>query len=271
VRSRPARTRPDPIRIPLTPVLHLAVLALLELFVAFLSSPVAAIAADSATAASATASDSTSTAPADSSESKKPTGSKFIDPEDGWFDMSTFLQMRGGFIPLVVPVTEPAVGYGAGGGLVFIKENPPLPGGGYRKPNMTVVGGMGTNDGTWAGFAAHTGSWLDDRLQTVVAGLYGSVDLDFFGIGEGPLNDQPIGYDLEPAGGLAQAKYRIGRSPFQVGMGYGMMAFDVTFDADSIRGYDEDAILPCPRPRQEIRIGALAWLQILHRDDPIVV
>jgi hypothetical protein len=174
---------------------------------------------------------SASAAPADS---KKSVGSKFLDPEDGWFDMSEFLTMRGGFIPLVVPVTEPAVGYGAGGGLIFIKENPPLPGGGYRKPNMFVVGGMGTNDGTWAGFAAHTGSWLDDRLQTVVAGLYGSVDLDFFGIGEGPLNDQPIGYDLEPAGGLVQAKYRIGRSPVQVGFGYGMAAFDVTFDADSI-------------------------------------
>jgi hypothetical protein len=48
-----------------------------------------------------------------------PSGSKFLDPEDGWFDMSAFLDMRGGFVPLAVPVTEPAVGYGVGGGLVF--------------------------------------------------------------------------------------------------------------------------------------------------------
>jgi hypothetical protein len=159
--------------------------------------------------------------------------SKFVDPEDGWFDMSAFLDSPAGFVPLVVPVTEPAVGFGVGGGLVFIKKNPPLPEGGYRKPNMLLVGGMATEDGSWAGFAGHTGSWLDDRLQTVVAGIYGSFDLDFFGIGEGPLNEQPLGYDLEPAGGLAQAKYRIGKTPLQVGFGYGLIGFNANFETVS--------------------------------------
>ena len=166
------------------------------------------------------------------SSGTKSSGSKFIDPVDGWFDMSSFLEMPGGFVPLLVPITEPAVGYGAGGGLVFIRKNPPPLGGGYRKPNMLLVGGAATNDGTWSGFAGQSASWFDDRLQTLIAGVYGSVDLDFFGIGEGPLNDHPIGYDLEPAGGMAQAKYRLGRSPVQVGFGYGLIAFDAHFETD---------------------------------------
>jgi len=166
----------------------------------------------------------------DSTGTDKSKGSKFLDPEDGWFDISAFLNTPGGFVPIVVPVTEPAVGYGAAGALVFIKKNEPLASGGYRKPNILAVGGMGTEDGSWAGFGAHTGSWLDDRLQTVVAGVYGSLDLDFFGIGEGSLNERPVGYDLEPAGGVVQAKYRIGSTPAQVGFGYGLVAFQATFE-----------------------------------------
>src|SRR6188474_1908256 len=66
--------------------------------------------------------------------------SKFIDPIDGWFDISAFLDTGHGFVPIAVPITEPAVGYGGAGGLVFIRRNPALPSGHYRRPNMTMVG-----------------------------------------------------------------------------------------------------------------------------------
>lgn len=41
--------------------------------------------------------------------------SRWVDPEDGWFDLSSFREHPHGFIPLVVPITQPAVGYGAAG------------------------------------------------------------------------------------------------------------------------------------------------------------
>src|SRR5690348_11474362 len=53
------------------------------------------------------------------------TPSKFRSPEDGWLDVSEFLEEKYGFLPLVVPITEPAVGYGAAGGLLFLSK--PLP------------------------------------------------------------------------------------------------------------------------------------------------
>lgn len=158
------------------------------------------------------------------------TESKFIDPADGWFDISGFLDTGHGFVPIAAPITEPAIGYGAAGGLVFIRRHPPLPSGHYRRPNMTLVGGMGTENGTWAGFAGHSGSWRDDRMQTLVAGLYGSIELDFYGFGDSPLSDRPAHYELDPAGGFAQARYRIGDSRVQVGLAYGLMQFDVSFD-----------------------------------------
>src|SRR5262245_12172787 len=70
--------------------------------------------------------------------------SKFIDREDGWFDISAFLDTGHGFVPILIPVTEPAVGYGLAGAAVFINRNPPGADGSYRRPNMTMVGGMGT-------------------------------------------------------------------------------------------------------------------------------
>ncbi len=160
--------------------------------------------------------------------------SKLKDPEDGWFDVSSFLDTGHGFVPIVVPVTEPAIGYGAGGGLVFIKRNPPLASGKYRRPNMTMVGGMGTENGTWAGFAGHSASWDEDRLQTLLAGLYGSIQLDFYGIGEGELNDHPVRYEIEPLGGLLRAHYRIGDSRIQLGLAYGYASMAVSFDGDSL-------------------------------------
>ena len=187
-----------------------------------------------------------SSAPTDTVPSS---GSKFIDPEDGWFDMGQFLDTGHGFIPLAAPVTEPAFGYGLGGGLVFIRKNEPLPTGVYRRPNMLVVGGLGTNDGTWATFAAHVGSWKDDRIQTFVAALYASAELDFFGIGEGQLNDHPVPYDLSPGGGVAQARYRIGRSPALAGLGYAYASVKVTVDAPSAP--------PEMQPLRYSRVGGL--------------
>lgn len=169
--------------------------------------------------------DTTSTAP--------PATSKFIDPHDGWFDVSAFLDTGHGFVPVFVPITEPAVGYGLGGGLVFIRRNPALPSGEYRRPNMTVVGGMGTENGTWAAFAGHSGSWKDDRLQTLAGAVYGSINLDFYGIGDGPLNDHPVQYELEPIGGRVNARYRLGESRVHAGIGYGWASINVSFDDDA--------------------------------------
>jgi hypothetical protein len=43
----------------------------------------------------------------------------FTDPQDGWFDVSDFLGKTYGFVPVIAPVTEPAVGYGATGALLL--------------------------------------------------------------------------------------------------------------------------------------------------------
>jgi hypothetical protein len=158
--------------------------------------------------------------------------SKFFSAEDGWLDVSKFLDEKYGFMPLVIPITEPAVGYGAAGVLVFIDKPLGQAQAGYGRPNITAVGGMGTENGTRGVMAGDMRHWMGDRLQTLVGVVHASVNLDFYGIGkDNILKDHPQSYNLEPVAALARAKYRIGGSKYWAGLGYALATTDITFDA----------------------------------------
>jgi hypothetical protein len=158
--------------------------------------------------------------------------SKFRSAQDGWFDMSGFLDERYGFLPLFIPITEPAVGYGLGGGLAFVDKPLVGSGAGLGRPNITFVGGLWTENDTWGAAAGDLRNWHDERVQTLLGGVYASVNLDFYGIGEDArLNDRPLRYNLEPKGGMLQGKYRLRKSCFWVGLSYAFAATQVTFDA----------------------------------------
>jgi hypothetical protein len=49
---------------------------------------------------------------------KKP--SPFKDPEDGAFDVGGWIATRTGILPIPIPITEPAIGYGGALALVWI-------------------------------------------------------------------------------------------------------------------------------------------------------
>jgi len=152
--------------------------------------------------------------------------------DDGWLDVSGFLDEKYGFLPIVIPITEPAIGYGAAGALAFLSS--PLGGAkeGMSRPDITAVGGLGTENGTWGGFAGDLRYWLDDRVQTLAGVIHASVELDFYGIGpDDSLGRDPLSYQLEPTGGMLQAKVRLGESHFWAGGRYAGASTDVTFEA----------------------------------------
>src|SRR4051812_15849985 len=88
---------------------------------------------------------------------------------DGWPDMSAFLDEKYGFLPIAMPITEPAVGYGAVGGLAFLSKSFGDAAKGLGRPNITFVGGMGTSNGSWGAFGIDSRYWLEDHLQTLAA------------------------------------------------------------------------------------------------------
>jgi Omp85 superfamily domain len=151
--------------------------------------------------------------------------------DDGWPDMSGFLDEEYGFLPVVMPITEPAVGFGATFGAAFVSQPFGAARQGLGRPNITFVGGMATENGSWGAFAADMRYWLDDRLQTVAAAIYSDVNLDYYGIGEDSvLADNPLRYTLNPVGLALQAKYRVGDTRFWGGLSYAFSVMQVKFD-----------------------------------------
>jgi len=159
-------------------------------------------------------------------------GSPFFSAEDGMLDISTFMSGRLGFLPVPFPITEPAVGYGGGVVLLFVDKPVAAAQAGFGRPNITMVGGLGTENGTWAMLAADIRHWRSDRLKTLVAGAVASLQLDFGGLGTETGGERPLQrYELAPNFLTLQASGRIGRTRCWTGLRYAFANSDVTFES----------------------------------------
>ena len=158
--------------------------------------------------------------PSQPAPAAEPTGWRALvtDPEDGRFDMSNWLLRNKGFLPVPMIITEPAVGYGGGLGLIFFHPNEgqgvdgkPMP------PSVSAVFGMGTENGTWAGGAAHIGFWRQNTIRTTSALIVPSVNIDFFGGGDLPEIPGGIAYQLQGWMAVQNALFRISASNWWAG------------------------------------------------------
>lgn len=157
---------------------------------------------------------------------------RFFDPTDGWFDVSDFLDTAYGFIPIVAPITEPAVGYGAAGALVFIDRDAPGKGQRFARPNIAVAGGLATENGTRGLFGGHLGNWLDGRLRTLVGLADVDANLEFFGLGgERRPGGSGLGYTVAARGGVVGASYRLEDTELWVGLRYALATTRVSLTA----------------------------------------
>jgi len=189
--------------------------------------------------------------------------SRFRSAEDGWFDVSGFLDEAYGFLPIVMPITEPAVGFGAVAALAFLDKPNPEAGAGFGRPNITMVGGLGTDNGSRGLIAGDIRYWLDDRVQTLIGGIKSTINLDYYGSGEaGFRNKHPRTYALDVEAALLQAKMRIGQSQNWVGLGYVLANTGVNFDSRLDNSFE------LRDPERSLRLGGiLASLSHDSRDN----
>jgi hypothetical protein len=140
---------------------------------------------------------------------------KFKDPEDGRFDLSDWLLDQKGVLPVPLFITEPAVGYGGGVVGLFFRESvreradKAKETGRIEPPDIYALGGIGTENGTRAGFAggmvsSDSGRW---RWRGGVAKV--DANLDFFGLG-GQL--APRSYNLSGIASIQHLMMRVGES-----------------------------------------------------------
>jgi hypothetical protein len=155
--------------------------------------------------------------------------SKFRDPEDGKIDVSEYLDTAYGFLPVLAPITEPAVGYGAAAAILFVdRPESDRDGKGYARPNIGMLGGLATENGTRGLFGAHIGNWLDGRTRTLVGAVDADVNLTYFGLGgDSAVSGEGVDYSIKPRGALAGGSYRIGETPFWLGLRYMLATTEV--------------------------------------------
>lgn len=147
---------------------------------------------------------------------------RMFDPADGQLDLGELLASARGFLPIPVIVTEPAVGYG--GGLVGLFVRPRREAGdeGWSRPDLSGVGGFGTENGTWGAMAVDVTHWLDGRVKTMAGAGTGQVNLDFHGLGSTRGSfDTAVRYTLDFTGAVLQANWKVApKSPWALGVRY---------------------------------------------------
>lgn len=142
----------------------------------------------------------------------------FTDPSDGWFDLSAYLDQVYGAVPVIAPITEPAVGYGAAGALIFLDRDPKA--GPGARPDLYAIGGMYTASDSWAVLGGYSGNWLQGDLRTLLGAGYVSLNLKHYGLGDDPaLSGNPIEYNLRATLVGTSAAYRVGSTPLFAGLG----------------------------------------------------
>lgn len=153
----------------------------------------------------------------------------FLDPEDGQLDMSDFLLNKRGFLLNPMVITEPAVGYGGGGTLLFFHESEadgeraegePL----GLPPSVSFAVGAGTESSSWFTGAGHFGTFLEDRLRYLGWAGYASLHVDF------NVQGRSLDYGLDGWALVQQLQVRIGDSDFFVGGRYVYSNLDSEFD-----------------------------------------
>jgi len=183
--------------------------------------------------------------------------SLFKDPEDGAFDVGPWAATRTGILPIPVPITEPAVGYGLalglvkihGGGLAGTKDAPPGVTGKPVPPDVSALGGAATENGTWAAVAAHVGYWGGDRWRYVGVAGYMSPRLSTY-----DAQGRAYGFNLDGWVVYQELKRRVGRTNLFLGARFVWMDTTTTF---------ESGIAPPDAPKPEFAtrdsgLGAVA-------------
>lgn len=170
------------------------------------------------------------------------------DPQDGKLDASRWLlERKGGFLPVPIIVTDPAVGNGGGVALVFFRPNaqPAAETGGTGKqkmiaPDIYAAMAMRTSNGTEAAGVGAVLHFAQDRWRYRGGVGKASVNLDFH-TPDGPiLPSREISYNTDGIAAFQQVFRRLGKRDLYVGLAWIYMDLDLSFDSDSDRDFFND-------------------------------
>ncbi len=154
-----------------------------------------------------------------------------IDTLDQAFDISEFLNTRYGFAFVPTIITEPAVGYGGGGGLLFIHRDPEeIKEGKGQYPSLSGIGGFYTDSKSWALGGGHFGVWKEGSIRYRGGVGYASANLTYYREPVFQNGIERVGFNLKAFGIIQEIIFRLGESNFFLGGSYGFARTTVKFD-----------------------------------------
>lgn len=159
---------------------------------------------------------------------------RFVDEQDAKFDMSEHLLQHRGFLPVPIIVTEPAVGYGLGAGLLFFsesfaeaREKSAARGERFAPPNIGALAAFKTENGSRGAGGGYFGSVAGDRYRYLVGLAKVALNLDYYGV-----LDEPRRFTMEAPAGVVQGLARLGDSDWFAGARYIYVGTEVRFERE---------------------------------------
>lgn len=147
-------------------------------------------------------------------------GAPLRDTLDGALDLSRFLIEKNGFVPVLMVITEPALGgFGLALAPIFLSQKPKQADGRYIPPDITAAFGMYTANESWGFGGGRAGTIIPWGLRYRAFAGYADVNMDFYRalpvVGE-----QKIGVKMRALPILLQAIKQVGRTPLYAGLRY---------------------------------------------------
>ncbi|MEN8123986.1 MAG: hypothetical protein ABFR32_02575 [Bacteroidota bacterium] len=143
-------------------------------------------------------------------------------------DTSKTLNKKKQILPVIIPVTEPAVGYGAIGGILYMIPK--------REPDIIVALAGLTSNGSWFTGGGYVGFWNDGNLRYRGLAGYGKLTLDYYAF-NGKL---PITFDQKIFSLIQQISFRLGNSDYFLGGKYQFSKINIPLHSDP----DFESIIP---------------------------
>ncbi len=182
-------------------------------------------------------------------ENNETEGMSFIDKEDGMLDASEYLSTLYGFLPVPIIITEPAIGYGGGLGLLYFHDKfigQKSASGRSIPTSITGIFAAATENGTKMGGLVHMGYYLEDSLRTVTFAVYSNINIDTYVT----KHDLPIAANMNGPIFYQAVKYRIQDTGLFLGAGYIYSSLDYALDAGTV------TIDPIgPNPPKDVDVG----------------
>jgi hypothetical protein len=186
----------------------------------------------------------------------------FRDPEDGQFDISDWLVNRKGFLPVPIFITEPAVGYGGGVALMFVRNSMresadrAKDAGQLVPPDIFVATAAATENGTKVAFGGGQMTFGEGRWR--YRGGVGRIDvrLHFYGIGGHGIGGDAgsLGYALDGWLSSQRVLRRVGDSDNWVGARWDLMSLN---DKVDLSGNAAAGLAPDESTRRTSGLGFL--------------